>query len=134
MSLKQRYEREKGRPWCVYVPGGVGNYLYADEVNPYIDWLEAEIDRLTAYSRKLLDENIAFANETNRLKARAEKAETEVKFNKSKLRYAADLLLKDKQEYITLAKDHYWDSMENNKDVIIKHIEAIWELWERQED
>ena len=93
-----------------------------------------EIDRLTTYSRKLLDENIAFANETNRLKARAEKAETEVKFNKSKLRYAADLLLKDKQEYITLAKDHYWDSMENNKDVIIKHIEAIWELWERQED
>ena len=34
-----------------------------------------EIDRLTAYSRKLLDENIDFANEINRLKARVEKAE-----------------------------------------------------------
>ena len=73
-------------------------------------------------------------NEIDRLTARAEKAEAEVKFNKAKLRYAADLLLKDKQEYISLAKDHYWDSMENNKDIILKHIEAIWELWERQDD
>ena len=72
--------------------------------------------------------------EIDRLTERAEKAEVEVKFNKGKLRYAADLLLKDKQEYITLAKDLYWDSMEHNKDIILKHIEAIWELWERQED
>lgn len=92
MSLKQRYEREKGRPWCVYVPGGVGNYLYADEVNPYIDWLEAEIDRLTAYSRKLLDENIDFANEINRLKARVEKAEATVK-QMFECKYEPDKLL-----------------------------------------
>ena len=34
-----------------------------------------EIDRLTTYSRKLLDENIDLSNETNRLKARLEEGE-----------------------------------------------------------
>ena len=93
-----------------------------------------EKDRLNSKIKMVLKELEEETNENIFWQERAEKAEAEVKFNKGKLRYAADLLLKDKQEYITLAKDHYWDSMEHNKDIILKHIEAIWELWERQED
>ena len=51
-----------------------------------------EIDRLTAYSRKLLDENIDFANEINRLKARVEKAEATVK-QMFECKYEPDKLL-----------------------------------------
>ena len=49
-----------------------------------------EIDRLTTYSRKLLDENIDLSNETNRLKARLEEGE--------KARAFIDLLITEFQD------------------------------------